>query len=452
MPSVWESFQPSLEAILSRFPAEVPFAVAYSGGADSTALLLLAHRYAKEKGHPLHAFHIHHGISPDADRWLSHCQHICDALGVPFAALKVQVDRASGGVEADARVKRYRALGQLAGMQGVPLILTAHHLDDQCETILLQLFRGTFLAGLTGMASCVVLPYQTGGTDLYLGRPLLSVTRRDLEGFLSKSGIPFVEDASNEDTAYRRNALRHRVMPLVGASFPGFERHLAGTGRMVASALRLLDTLAAEDLADCVDGNQALDMVAVRRLGDERIDNLLRYWLKANQVRIRSSAWFLELKKQLMSSDHDVKTVLAMDGKSIRKYRDKVKMEKQETREPPQKALDFNWNGEPSIEFRTWYGILTFELGETGFDVDWFRGRIFSLRPYQGSARLALPGRPSKDLKSLYQEAGISGEDRRFLPSIWWADELVFAAGIGQSAKWAGKSGKCVRLIWKQLP
>ncbi|MBO4789624.1 MAG: tRNA lysidine(34) synthetase TilS, partial [Oxalobacter sp.] len=114
--------------------------------------------------------------------------------------------------------------------------------------------------------------------------------------------------------------------------------------------------------------------------------------------------------------------------------------------------LDFNWNGEPSIEFRTWYGILTFELGETGFDVDWFRGRIFSLRPYQGSARLVLQGRPSKDLKSLYQEAGISGQDRRFLPSIWWEDEPIFAAGIGQSAKWAGKSGKCVQLVWKRLP
>ena len=452
MPSVWESFQSSLEAILSRFPAKVPFAVAYSGGADSTALLILAHRYAKQENRCLYAFHIHHGISPDADQWMSHCHSTCDALGVTFGAQKVHVNGASDGIEADARTKRYRALGRLARAHGVSLILTAHHLDDQCETILLQLFRGTFLAGLTGMDPCVVLPYQAGKTDIYLGRPLLSVTKRDLEDFLSASGIPFVEDASNRDTSYRRNALRHCVMPLIGASFPGFEKHLAGTGRTVASALKLLDMLAAEDLAGCIDGNQALDMVVVRCLSDERIENLLRYWLKVNQIRIRSSAWFFELKRQLMSVNHDVKTVLAMDGKVIRKYRDKVKMERQEKREPPQQALDFNWNGEPSIEFRTWYGILTFELGETGFDVDWFRGRIFSLRPYQGSARLVLQGRPSKDLKSLYQEAGISGQDRRFLPSIWWEDEPIFAAGIGQSAKWAGKSGKCVQLVWKRLP
>lgn len=143
---------------------------------------------------------------------------------------------------------------------------------------------------------------------------------------------------------------------------------------------------------------------------------------------------------------------MEMDGKTIRKYRDKVTMAEQSTRQPPEKAIAFNWNGEPDIQFRTWFGTLVFELGETGFDVDWFRGRIFSLRPYQGNARLKLAGRPSKDLKSLYQEAGISGEERKFLPAVWWEEELIYAAEVGQASQYQGKSGRCVQLKWVRQP
>ena len=436
-----------------RVSSDRPLAVAFSGGIDSTVLLCLARQYAEEKGMPLWAFHIHHGISPHADGWLAHCRQVCQRLGVRFDAQRVQVDSRNGeGIEADARQKRYQALGRLCRQYGVPLLLTAHHQDDQLETILMQLLRGTGLAGMAGMADCVALPYQPEGGTVLLGRPLLTVSRRALEQWLARAGMEAIEDESNSDTAYTRNAIRHRLMPLLAEMFPGFEGHLVQTGRHAGSALRLLDALAVADLRHCQDADGALDMQAVRALDSDRMDNLLRYWLATHQVRIRSSVWFQELKKQLLSANPDVRTAMEMDGKTIRKYRDKVTMAEASTRQPPEKAIAFNWNGEPDIQFRTWYGTLFFELGETGFDVDWFRGRIFSLRPYQGSARLRLAGRPSKDLKSLYQEAGIPGEERKFLPAVWWEDELVYAAGIGQASQYQGKSGKCVQLRWLRQP
>ncbi len=453
MPLIEETFKRALESIQMRVSSDKPLAVAFSGGVDSTVLLCLARQYAAGKGIPLWAFHIHHGISPNADQWLAHCRQVCQRLDVCFDAQRVQVDSHSvKGIEADARQKRYQALGRLCHQYGVPLLLTAHHQDDQSETILMQLLRGTGLAGLAGMADSVPLPYQPEGAPVLLGRPLLTVSRRALEQWLAQSGMAAIEDESNNDTAYTRNAIRHRLMPLLAEISPGFEGHLAQTGRHIGSALRLLDALAAADLRDCQGADGALDMRGVRTLDSDRVDNLLRYWLMTHQVRIRSSAWFQELRKQLMSADPDVRTAMEMDGKTIRKYRDKVTMAEASTRQPPEKAIAFNWNGEPDIQFRTWYGTLVFELGETGFDVDWFRGRIFSLRPYQGNARLRLAGRPSKDLKSLYQEAGISGGERQFMPAVWWEEELVYAAGIGQASAYQGKSGRCVQLKWVRQP
>ncbi len=138
-----------------------------------------------------------------------------------------------------------------------------------------------------------------------------------------------------------------------------------------------------------------------------------------------------------------------MDGKTIRKYRNKATIEEHRGMRPlPEKVVVFNWNGEPDIQFRAWYGTLVFESGETGFDVDWFRGRIFSLRPYRGNIKLKLAGRPSKDLKSLYQEAGISGDERKFLPIICWEGEIIYAAKIGQASQYQGRSGKCIQLKW----
>lgn len=462
MSLIEETFERALENIQTRVfsvqKAEtrsrprLPIAVAYSGGIDSTALLYLAKQYAEQHNQKLYAFHIHHGINPNADTWLTHCQETCEKLAVPFESANVVVDfKSSEGIEADARKKRYQALNALCQKHGVALLLTAHHRDDQAETLLMQLLRGTGLAGLSGMDACVGLS-GTSGNEIHLGRPLLAISKGELESWCAVRQIPHIEDESNSDTKYTRNAIRHRIMPLLAEHFPGFEKRLSSTADHVRTAARLLDVLAEADYRQCAPDGQALDMDIVRALSSDRIDNLLQYWLAQHSVRIPSTAWFQEMRKQLLGESHDVQTELRMDGKIIRKYRNKVTMTEQTAeRQPPESPIQFNWNGEPSIQFRTWYGKLIFEEAETGYDLDWLRNRIFTLRPYVGSAVLKVEGRPSKDLKALYQDAGISGNDRRFMPSIYFGEELIYAAGVGQSAQYIGKSGKCVRLRWETL-
>lgn len=463
-----ERFERALEQIQSRvFSADnreneqqqdvirekhLVLAVALSGGRDSTALLSLAKQYAVKNHVMLWAFHIHHGISSNANHWLAHCRQICQDLDVHFDALKVQVNRqGEDGIEGNARRERYKALEQLCRQHGVSLLLTAHHQNDQVETILMQLLRGTGLAGLAGMDECVLLPYRTPGKKVFLGRPLLNVSRQNLEIWLANQKINFIEDESNHDLRYTRNRIRHQLVPWLSKQFAGCEKRLSMTATHVGSALRLLDQLAQADWRACLGQDDALNIKAVRQLDDDRIDNLLRYWLGHYRIRIPSTAWFYELKKQLLETNYDIKTSFKMDGKIIRKYRDQVTMSEQiMERHPPKSDIAFNWNGEPSIQFRTWYGLLKFELGRTGFDVDWFRGRIFTLKPYYGAAKLKLMGRPSKDLKTLYQEVGISGENRQFLPAIWLDDQLIYAAGIGQAAQYQGKSGNCVQLYWER--
>src|SRR5690606_38645747 len=200
----------ALKDCLARvcFSAEPPaVAVAYSGGLDSSILLHLLHRYSQTHPLKIFAFHVHHGLNVLADSWLQHCEQVAHSYGVTFAARKVQVDARSGlGVEEAARQARYAALGDLCREHGAPLLLTAHHADDQAETVLMQLLRGAGLPGLSGMPG---FSDQHALAGVALGRPLLGVSRAMLEAEVARLGLPHVHDDSNDDVIYRRNAIRH---------------------------------------------------------------------------------------------------------------------------------------------------------------------------------------------------------------------------------------------------
>jgi tRNA(Ile)-lysidine synthase len=162
-------------------------AVAYSGGLDSTVLLSLTIDFARERNLPVFAFHIHHGLSPNADNWLSHCKSVCEQVGVTFSSKKVIVaNTEKNGIEAAAREQRYRALGTLCNEYQLPIILTAHHQDDQAETVLLQLLRGSGVAGLSGMDIFNYAPKLFGNSKVLLARPLLHETKENLLAFAKK--------------------------------------------------------------------------------------------------------------------------------------------------------------------------------------------------------------------------------------------------------------------------
>jgi len=238
-------------------PSPLPaIAVAYSGGLDSTVLLHLMRHYADEHQIALRAFHVHHGLSADADLWLGHCRNTCVALGIAFDERRVKLESDDGNsIEEAARDARYAALGAMCREHGVNLLLTAHHVDDQAETVLLQMLRGSGLVGMAGMDGANRAPGLLGSDAIVIARPLLGVLRSELENFARRHGIVNIEDESNTDPRFARNALRHRVMPAMEANFPGFQQRFARAAQHARAAQGLLVDLAQMDIARCrIDG------------------------------------------------------------------------------------------------------------------------------------------------------------------------------------------------------
>ncbi len=279
----------ALAATLLRGPApSFPAAVAFSGGADSTALLLAAHQAWPGR---VHAIHIHHGLQAAADDFARHCAALCDSLGVPLHTVRVQARPAPGESPEDAaRRARYTALAETARAQGCATVLLGHQADDQAETLLLALSRG---AGLPGLASMAGRFEREGMT---FERPLLDVPSPQLRQGLQEAGVTWVEDPTNAQMAYTRNRIRHTLLPALEAAFPAFRETFARSARHAAQAQTLLAGLATDDLARVGDPPA---MAALQALPRARQANVLRYWLRSIHAVAASEAQLEELLDQV---------------------------------------------------------------------------------------------------------------------------------------------------------
>lgn len=414
----------------ARFPV---IGVAYSGGLDSSVLLHLAAAFAREQGVRLLALHIHHGISANADAWQAHCRQQSEQTGAQFDTRNIALkDLDKSGVEEAARIGRYHALGDLCRQHGVGLLLTAHHQDDQAETVLLQLLRGSGVAGMSGMDSANVAANLLGNDQLLLARPLLAVSRATLEEYAAAQALGFVDDESNQDTRFVRNALRHRVMPVLAEFFPGFQDRFTRAAGHAQSAQRLLVTLANQDLATCLDG-EYLSVPALRKLDTDRVDNLLRHWFALRNLRMPSSAWLLELRTQLLEAKDDAQLCVTHPDCQIRRYRERVFLTPRRAPfDENTAAQPFVWRGEAQLHFPKLAGSLFFEAAEVGFDATWLRSQNLSLRLRSGGERVKLAwNRPGKSLKYHYQAMDIPAWERAYLPMVFADEQILYAAGIG---------------------
>ncbi|MBV8666655.1 MAG: tRNA lysidine(34) synthetase TilS [Burkholderiaceae bacterium] len=426
------------------------FAVAYSGGLDSSVLLQLAQSYARQAGISLYAFHIHHGLSPNADSWLQHCNATCAALGVAFDSRRVTLGQ-GGGIEEAARLARYAALGELCQTHGVPLLLTAHHQDDQAETVLLQLLRGSGVAGLAGMESANRAPDMLG-SDAVIGRPLLEVARSKLEEAAAAYGLSWIEDESNRDHRFVRNALRHRVMPELEAAFPGFQHRIARSAQHAQAAQQVLTMTAAQDFELCRAGN-GIDVAVLATLATDRANNLLRYWFAQRGMRMPSTAWLDEMRNQILGAKEDAQICVTHADCVVRRHRGAAYLTPRLDGEEGPAPHSFVWNGEPVLQFPTYRGSLHFDVAlgaEEGVSAVWLRGRPCVLHRRQGGERLKLAAnRPSRDLKHHYQTHGIPAWERPHLPLVSCEGELLFAAGLGTDSSHLSVEGVRVRLRWE---
>jgi tRNA(Ile)-lysidine synthase len=265
-----------------------PLAIAYSGGADSTALLLAA---CSLRPGQVSAIHVHHGLQAAADAFEAHCSAVCALLGVHLHIARVDARHHSGESPEDAaRKARYSALAEGARALGQSQVLLGQHADDQVETLLLALSRGAGLAGLSAMPAA----FERDGVEFL--RPLLAVPGPALRQWLLQQGHAFVDDPSNTDERYTRNRIRARLLPALAEAFPQFRQTFARSASHAAEAQTLLSEMAAQDLL-LVGTPPAI--AALQALSRPRQSNVLRHWLLGSHQARPSAAQLAQLLDQI---------------------------------------------------------------------------------------------------------------------------------------------------------
>src|SRR2546428_9544197 len=274
-------------ALSPAVPPGAHLALGLSGGVDSVALLSILLELAPALRFSLRAVHVNHGISPNAGRWAEFCSDLCGRSQVPLQLEAVDLSPyRSLGLEGAARQARYEVFARLEA----DFVVLAQHRDDQAETLLLRLLRGAGLRGLAAMSPSRSLP----GTRARLLRPLLAMSRAEIETYARLRGLEWVEDESNVDTLRQRNFLRHEAFPLIERQFPAARATVARTAAHLAEARELLDEMARGDFERC-GGGTAVDIPVLHRLGAARAKNVLRHCLETRRIEPLSAARTAEL-------------------------------------------------------------------------------------------------------------------------------------------------------------
>ena len=358
--------------------------VGLSGGVDSVVLLHALARQTK-----ISAAHIHHGLSPNADRWAEFCRRLCKRLAIPLSVRHVRVAKKN---EDGARKARYDALRKLP----FDVLALAHQLDDQAETVLMNLLRGAGPQGARGMRAVARFDGRV------LLRPLLDVPREAIVAYAREHKLAWIEDESNSSDAFTRNFLRLRIGPLLAERYPRWREALARAARHFAAAE--------------VDANKAL-----------------RGFLGAQGLRAPTEAKLVEMLKQLTGKGS--RTTIEHDGARLRMYRGAVTVERRKERPFHTVA----WRGESTLALPELGGELRFRRARgAGIDDRFVTNGNLAVKLRSGGERLQLDARrPRRTLKNLFQEAGVPPWERERLPLIYSGNELVWAPGLGTDCAYA---------------
>ncbi|MHB1144298.1 MAG: tRNA lysidine(34) synthetase TilS [Thiobacillus sp.] len=398
--------------------------LALSGGLDSVVLLHILLGLRDQHPFELRAVHVHHGLSPRADDWADFCARLCTPHAVELDIHRVRIARDNAaGVEAAARRERQRIFAAL----DADFLLTAHQQDDQAETLLLQLLRG---AGPKGLAAMAELQRRPGWRAAQL-RPLLGATRVDLLAYAQAYGLAWVDDESNLDTRYRRNALRQQVLPLLAAHFPGSSATLARAASLQAEAAELLDELARLDAQDAIVGDR-LDCGALARLSLPRARNLLRHFIEQHGQPMPSARQLNEALHQVLEAKADARVCVRLGQTEVGRFRGGAYLAPL----APPAAAPVRWQGEASLWVpAAGVGVDMEAVSGAGLKRAALTAGEVTLGVRQGGERLRLQaGGPHRSLKNLLQEHAIPPWQRDRLPLLWCDGRLAWAAGIGLDA------------------
>jgi tRNA(Ile)-lysidine synthase len=398
--------------------------LALSGGVDSVVLLHALQALRDQHAFDLQAVHVHHGLSVHADAWADFCGRLCASHAVELTVHRVQIARDdAAGIEAAARRERQRIFAAL----DTDFLLTAHHLNDQAETLMLQLLRG---AGPKGLAAMAEVQRRRGWLAAHW-RPLLGVTRSVLLDYARAHQLAWAEDGSNLDVRFRRNALRQSVLPLLNAHFPGADATLARAAGLQAEAAELLDDLARLDAAAAISGER-LDCSRLNALSMPRARNLLRYFIEQHGHPLPNARQLNEALQQLRDARKDARVCVSLGRDELWRYRGGAYL----VPSAPAFAEPVRWQGETVLHVPA-AGVdvcLDAGVGE-GLKRSMLEAGVVELGVRQGGERLRLhPGGPHRSLKNLLQEHAIPPWQRDHVPLLWCNGQLLWAANIGLDA------------------
>jgi len=402
---------------------ESRIAVALSGGLDSTVLLHSLSALVARESLMLRALHVDHGLQPESAAWAEACRAACQAAGVAFELIELNLGAARGAsVEAQARDARYEALA--ARLADGERLVTAHHRDDQLETVLIQLMRG---AGVAGLAAMPARSRLGRGWQL---RPLLEVDRAELADYAARQKLAWHQDPMNDALRFDRGYLRARVLPAIRERWPAASTTVMRSAGHLAEASRLLDGLAAADAAQVVDEGR-LTLAALAVLPRDRQVNLLRWWLRQEGLRPPPAARLGATLADFFAARPDGAPVLRWDAGEVRRYRGRLY------------ALA---PGAGTDTFRLVPGQAGGLRIASGADASIrFRAGGESLRPH--------PDRPRKRLKNLCQEAGIVPWMRERLPLVFVGERLAAVGDLWIDADFAAPPGvPALKPVWEARP
>ena len=425
--------------------AATGLAVAVSGGADSACLLTaLARLEPPFRRLPLRAVHVDHGLQPAAVEFRDACEALCRRLGIVLDVVSVAVDSHDGvSLEAAARDARYAGLAR--GFMAGECLVTAHHAEDQAETLLLQMLRGAGLKGMSAMPFC--RPWN-GGWHL---RPLLRIAQAALRAFGEQEGVLAVHDPMNDDPRFDRVYVRRRLWPLIEERWPGAASALSRGARHIAEGQELLDHAAARAVQGLRDGN-TLSVTGLRILSAPEQVNAVRYWIGTRHVPPPSTTRLLEALRQILGAEADQVPAIVWGAHALRRYRDRLFLT---AAHAPTLGEAREWRvaaGE-SLELSRELGALQWWPRSGGLDPTLLPA-ILVVRPRRGGETLKPhPRAATQSVQHLCQSLGVLPWLRDALPMVYAGDELVAVGDLWQDARWcvpASAPGFACR--WKDAP
>ncbi|MEZ8084689.1 tRNA lysidine(34) synthetase TilS [Vibrio sp. 1S139] len=413
--------------------------VAFSGGVDSRVLLELAAQFAKSHHIDCCAVHVHHGLSNNADYWAEQCKTWCDALSVSLFIERVSLDISRGeSVEKLARDARYQALKKHIRQGDV--LVTGQHIDDQVETFLLALKRGSGPKGLSSMAK--VMPFS----GAHIVRPLLSVTRTDIEGAARDMALTWVEDESNQDVRFDRNFIRHQVTPTLTERWPSFRESVSRSAQLCAEQELLLDELLESHLQQALTEKHSLSIEVLSQYSDLLRARLLRMWLSRCNQPMPSQKQLKLIWDEVACAQADANPKLVLNEVEVRRFNHQLHVVKET------KDLS-NWQSDISMEESL---VLPDGLGElhlTSAASDGVSNHCdaqhFSLNTTRGTLRVifnpeGLSAHPvgrghSRKLKKLFQEYQVPSWLRRRTPILMDGDRVIAVLGLFVDKNYEGQ-------------